>query len=71
MSQIKLSLLDKRMAQFAESTTELLTGIHARNKDASAKGGIKSVLKKGRKVKKTKSKPIPDIDLSDDETSGS
>ena len=46
MSEIKLSLLDKRLAQFAESTTDLLTDIHARNKSASSKGEKKGTLKK-------------------------
>jgi hypothetical protein len=62
MSEIKLSLLDKRIAQFFESTTELLTGIHARNKDTS---------NKERRMKKTISIPKRDIDILDEEPSGS
>ncbi len=70
MSEKKSSLLDKRIAQFFESSTELLTDIHARNKAASIKDGNKVTLnKKRRKMKKTISKPKPDIGLPDKETS--
>ena len=62
MSEMKLSLLDKRIAQFGESSTELLTGIHARNKGAS---------NKEKRMQKTISRPNPDIDLLDEEHSGS
>ncbi len=66
MSEKKLSLLDKRIEQFFESSRELLTDIHARNKAASIKDGNNVTLnKKRRKMKKTISKPAPDIDLPD------
>ncbi len=61
MSEMKLSLPDKRIAQFGESSTELLTDIHARNKDAS---------NRERKMWKTISIPNTDIDLLDEEVSG-
>jgi hypothetical protein len=63
MSENKSSLLNKRISQFFDSTTELLTDIHARNKDASNKG----TAKQKRKMKKVISIPDPDIDLPDDE----
>jgi len=66
MSENKSSLLDKRISQFYESTTELLTDIHARNKDASNKG----TAKQKRKMKKAISIPNPDIDLPDEEPFG-
>ncbi len=65
MSEKKLSLLDKRIEQFFESSTELLTDLHARNK-----GENKGMPKKKRKRKKTFSKPGTDIDLTDKEPSG-
>jgi hypothetical protein len=70
MSGMKLSLLDKRIAQFAENTTELLTGIHARNKDAS-KAGNKGTSNQKRKMKKIISIPNPDIDIPDEGPFGS
>ena len=70
MSEIKLSLLDKRLAQFAESTTDLLTDIHARNKSASSRGEKKGTLKKERKMRKKIIIPNPDIDILDEERSG-
>ncbi len=70
MSEKKSSLLDKRIEQFFASSTELLTDIHARNKAESIKGGNKVTLnKKRRKMKKTISKPTPDIDLRGKEPS--
>ena len=60
MSQKKMSLLDKRIEQFFESTTELLTGIHARNN-----GEKKGTSTKKRRIKKAVSKSNPDIDLLD------
>jgi hypothetical protein len=60
MSKIKSSLLDKKIEQFFESTTVLLTDIHARNK-----GGDKGTSTKKRRMKKPISKPNPDIDLLD------
>ena len=65
MSKIKLSLLDKKIALFAESAAELLTDIHARNK-----GRTKSTSNRGRKSQKTISIPNTDIDLVDEEPSG-
>ncbi|MBI4681843.1 MAG: hypothetical protein HY757_01915 [Nitrospirae bacterium] len=62
MSEIKLSLLDKRIAQFCDSSRELLTDIHARRK-AEKKGK----LTQGRRIQKTISIPDPDIDLLDEE----
>jgi hypothetical protein len=52
MSKIKSSLLDKRIVQFFESTTELLTDIHARNK-----AGNKGTSNKKRKKQKNISIP--------------
>jgi len=52
MSKMKSSLLDKRIVQFFESTTELLTDIHARNK-----AGNKGAPNKKRKKQKTTSIP--------------
>ncbi len=65
MSEKKLSLLEKRIAQFAESTAELLTDIHDRNK-----GGNKGTLKKNRRKQKTSSTPNPDMDALDEEPAG-
>jgi hypothetical protein len=62
MSEIKLSLLDEKIAQFCENSTELLTGIHARHK-----GGTKGTLKLGRRMQKTISIPDPDMNLLDEE----
>ena len=70
MSEKKLSLLDKRIEQFFESSTELLTDIHARNKAESIKGRNKGTSNKKRRMKKTISKPNPNIDLPDKEPSG-
>ena len=61
MSEIESSLLDKRIAQFFESSIELLTDIHA-GKGAS---------NKERKMQETISIPDPDIDLLDEEPYGS
>jgi len=69
MSQIKSSLLDKRIAQFYESTTELLTDIHARNN--SEKGKNKGKSNKKRRRKTTISIPDPDMDSLDEEHFGS
>ena len=52
MSKTKSSLLDKRIVQFFESTTELLTDIHARNK-----AGNKGTSNKKRKKQKNTSIP--------------
>jgi len=65
MSETKSSSLDKRIEQFFESSTELLTDIHARNK-----AGAKGTSKKKRKMKKTNSIPKPDIDSNDVGPSG-
>ena len=66
MSEKKLSLLDKRIEQFFESSTELLTDIHARNKAQSIKGGNKGTSNKKRmRKKKNIPKPNQDIDLPD------
>ncbi len=64
MSKMKSSLLDKRIVQFFESTTELLTDIHARNK-AGNKAGNKGASNKKRKMQKPISIPNPDTDLLD------
>lgn len=68
MPETKMSLLDKRIAQFFESSTELLTGIHARNNGTS---------NKKRKPNKHISIPEaeierfdPDADLYDEEAFG-
>jgi hypothetical protein len=60
MPQKKLSLLDKRIEEFFESTTELLTGIHARNK-----AGDKGASNRKRRMKKTSSKQNSKTDLTD------
>ncbi len=70
MSEKKLSLLDKRIEQFFESSTELLTDLHARNKSVSNKAKNKGMPKKKRKMKKTVSRSNTDIDLPDKEPSG-
>ena len=68
MSEKKMSLLDKRIAQFFESSTELMSDIHARNNSTSNK-------------KKRTNKPIfipeseidafdPDADLLDEDAFG-
>ena len=62
MSELKLSLLDKKIAQFCENSTELLTSIHARNKS-----GNKGTVKQERKMQKAISIPDPDIDIFDEE----
>ncbi len=69
MSEMKSSLLDKRIAQFYESTTELLTDIHARN-DSEKKGGNKGTSNKKKRMKKTITRLNPAIDLLDEEPSG-
>ena len=46
MSKSKISSIDEKIAQFAESTTALLTDIHTKKK-----GGDKGASKKGRKKK--------------------
>ena len=61
MSKIKLSLLDERTAQFADSSIELLTGIHAKNK---------STLNKKKRMQKPISIPSADIDSLDEEPLG-
>jgi len=61
MSEVKLSLLDKRIAQFCDSSRELLTDIHTRHK-----GGSKGASSHGRKTQKPISLPDPDIDLTDE-----
>ena len=65
MSEMKSSLLDKRIAQFYESTTDLLTDIHARNN--SEKKGTST---RKKRMKKTISIPDPDIDFIDEEHFG-
>jgi hypothetical protein len=65
MSKMKSSLLDKRIAQFFESTTELLTDIHARNK-----GENNGTSTKKRRKPKSTSIPKPDTVLRDKEPSG-
>jgi hypothetical protein len=65
MSEMKLSLLDKKIAQFGESFTDLLADIHTRNKS-----GTKSKSTRGRKPRKTVPTPDQDIDLLDEEASG-
>ncbi len=66
MSETKSSLLDKRIAQFFENTTELLTDIHARNK-----AGAKVTSKKKRKIQKPLSISKTDADSLDEEPYGS
>ena len=58
MSEKKSTLLDKRIAEFFESSTELLTDIHARNKAAGTKGAAT----KKRKKQKPLSIPKRDTD---------
>ena len=65
MSEIKSSLLDKRIAQFYESTTELLSDIHARNI-----GEKKGTSNKKRKMIKKISIPDPDMESLDEEHFG-
>jgi len=65
MSEIKSSMLEKRIAQFYESTTELLSDIHARNI-----GEKKGKSNKKRKMKNTISIPDLDTDLFDEEHFG-
>jgi hypothetical protein len=65
---MKSSLLEKRIALFYESTTELLTDIHARNN--SEKGKNKSTSNKKRRMKITSSIPDPDMDSLDEEHFG-
>ena len=64
MSEKKLSVLDKRLAKFAESTTELLTDIHARNKGENRGKSNKLDLIKKRRMKKPVSTPAPDKEPS-------
>ena len=62
---MKSSLLEKRIAQFCENTTELLTDINARN------NGDKKVLShKKRKRKNTIFIPDTDMELLDEEHFG-
>ncbi len=70
MSENKSSLLDKRIEQFFESSTELLTDLHARNKGVSKKGEKKVAPRKKRKMKETISKSNTDIGLPDKGHSG-
>ena len=65
MSEMKLSLLDKKIAQFCESSIELLKALHARNN-----GGNKDTSNQKRKMQKTISIPNQDIDFLDEEPSG-
>ncbi len=65
MSEMKLSLLDKKIAQFGESFTDLLADIQTRNKS-----GTKGKSTRGRKPRKTVPIPDQDIDLLDEEASG-
>jgi len=69
MSEMKLSLLDKKIAQFCENSTELLTVIHARNKGGN-KSRNKGTSKQARRIQKTISIPDPEIDAPDEEPSG-
>ncbi|MBI5665868.1 MAG: hypothetical protein HZC49_12405 [Nitrospirae bacterium] len=62
MTENKLSLLDKKIAQFCDSSRELLTDIHTRKK-----GAPKGAANQGRKIHKPISIPDPDIDLLDEE----
>jgi hypothetical protein len=62
MSEMKLSLLDKKIAQFCDSSRDLLTDIHARHK-----GGSRGASNQGKKMQKTISIPDPDVDLLDEE----
>jgi hypothetical protein len=62
---MKSSLLEKRIAQFCENTTELLIDINARNNSDK-----KGASNKKRKMQKTISIPDPDIDLLDEEHFG-
>ena len=62
---MKSSLLEKRIAQFCENTTELLIDINARNNSEK-----KGVSNKKRKMKKNISIPDPDMDLIDEEHFG-
>ena len=66
MSEKKLSLLDKKIEQFCENSTDLLTGIHARHK-----GGTKGKSKQGRRILKRISLPETAVDVRDEEPSGS
>lgn len=62
MSGVKMSLLDKKIAQFCDSSAELLTGIHARHK-----GGARGRSNQANKLLKTITIPDPDIDAQDEE----
>ncbi len=66
MSKTKMSLLDEKIAKFADSTTELLTDIHTKMKNET-----KGASKRGRKKKKAISAPdtAPEADLTDEEPS--
>ena len=61
MSKIKLSLLDKKIAQFADSSTELLTGIQAGNM-----GGNRGASDQKRRMQKSISMPDQDMDPLDE-----
>ena len=65
MSKKESALLDERIAQFFESSTTLLTDIHARNESES-----KGTSNKKKRKRKTISLPNPNIDLLDEEPSG-
>ncbi len=65
MSEKKSSLLDKRIAQFFESSTELLTDIHARNK-----AGTKGKPTRKRKIQKSLAKPKRKTSSSEKDSSG-
>jgi hypothetical protein len=62
MSEMKLSLLDKKIAQFCDSSRELLTDIHTRKK-----GGSKGTSAHLKRMQKTISIPDPDAELLDEE----
>ncbi len=62
---MKSSLLEKRIAQFCENTTDLLIDINARNNSEK-----KGKSNKKRKMKKTISIPDPDMDVLDEEHFG-
>jgi len=61
MSEMKLSMLDKKIAQFCDSSRNLLKDIHSKKK-----GGTKGTSNQGRKMQKAISIPDPDIDLLDE-----
>ena len=65
MPKTKSALLDKKIAKFAESSVELLTNIHARNK-----GGTRAAAEQKKRIQKSISIPDPDMDLLDEEPFG-